>query len=235
MLKITPIPARSDNYIWLIEQGSQAIVVDPSLAEPVLSVLAEKSLDLTAILLTHNHADHTDGVAEIVAKYPNLPIYGSIEVAEFANQIVQEGSQFCLLDHRFEVLKTAGHTAEHISYLVDHRYLFCGDALFSAGCGRVFTGDYQAQFEALQKFNALADEVIVFPAHEYTLSNLKFAQAVLPENQQVNDYLQRVEQLRSQHLPTLPTTIGLEKQINPFLQGVSLDEFIRLRQHKDRF
>ncbi|OOS00295.1 hydroxyacylglutathione hydrolase [Haemophilus paracuniculus] len=235
MLKITPIPARSDNYIWLIEQGSQAMVVDPSLAEPVLNALAEKSLDLTAILLTHNHADHTDGVAEIVANYPNLLIYGSSEVAEFANHIVQKGTTFAWLDHQIEVLKTAGHTAEHISYLVDERYLFCGDALFSAGCGRVFTGDYQAQFDALQQFNALTDEVVAFPAHEYTLSNLKFAQAVLPDNRQVAEHLQQVEQLRSQNLPTLPTTIGLEKQINPFLQAVSLDEFIALRQHKDRF
>ncbi|MGX2948843.1 hydroxyacylglutathione hydrolase [Frederiksenia canicola] len=235
MITITPIPALSDNYIWVLQKNQQAIVFDPAQAHPVLDFFAKHSLELTACLLTHNHNDHTDGVAGLLERYPDLVVIGPQETAQFANQIVQPEQQFGLLGLSFEVIESAGHTAGHISYLVDREYLFCGDSLFSGGCGRVFTGDYSAQFAALQHFKQLPDFVQVYPAHEYTQSNLKFAEAVMPPSCILLEYQERVDILRAQHRPTLPTTIGIEKQINPFLQAVSLDEFIALRQQKDNF
>ena len=235
MLKITPIPALSDNYIWIVEQYQQAIIVDPAASLPVLAFLNHHHLEPKAILLTHNHHDHTDGVPEILQHYPDLPIYGPEEVNQFANHLVQDQDKFELLGLNIAVIKSAGHTAGHISYLINNEYLFCGDSLFSGGCGRVFTGDYQAQFEALQRFNQLADRVHVYPAHEYTQSNLKFAVTVMEPNCVLAETQERADILRAQHQPTLPTTIGLEKQINPFMRAKTLDEFIQLRQQKDRF
>lgn len=235
MLQITPIPALSDNYIWILQKESQAIIVDPADAPPVLAFLTKHQFNPTAILLTHNHHDHTDGVAGLVAQFPDILIYGSEEVSQFANHIVYPEQQFELLGLKVRVIESAGHTAQHISYLVDNEYLFCGDALFSGGCGRVFTGNYQAQFEALQRFKALPDFVQVYAGHEYTQSNLKFAETVMATSCVLMEYQERTNILRSQHKPTLPSTIGIEKQINPFLQAVTLDEFIAMRQKKDHF
>ncbi|QLB19114.1 hydroxyacylglutathione hydrolase [Mannheimia granulomatis] len=235
MLRIIPIPALSDNYIWAIIQHQDLIIVDPSEAKPVLDFIAKNSLNLTACLLTHNHHDHTDGVPEILQHYPNLPVYGPAEVAEFANNIVAPNESLKLFSYEVTVMESAGHTAGHISYLFGYDYLFCGDSLFSGGCGRVFTGDYQAQFEALQRFKALPDSVKVYPAHEYTQSNLKFATVVLPQSCALSEYQDYVETLRSQDKPTLPTTIGQEMKVNPFMQAVDLAEFIALRQQKDNF
>ncbi|QLB20217.1 hydroxyacylglutathione hydrolase [Vespertiliibacter pulmonis] len=235
MIKITPISALADNYIWLLQQGTKAIIFDPSESEPVLDFITKNQLELTACLLTHNHSDHTNGVEGLRAKFPELTVIGPQETAVFNTQCVEPKQQFYLLDLRFEVIKSAGHTAGHISYLVDNQWLFCGDSLFSGGCGRVFTGDYQAQYEALQQFKQLPDEIQVFPAHEYTQSNLKFAATVILDQPILLAYQARVDLLREQGKVTLPTTIGLEKQVNPFIQAGSLSEFITLRQQKDIF
>lgn len=235
MFQVVSIPALSDNYIWIIPENQQAIIIDPAEDQKVLDYLGSQDLNPVAILLTHNHADHTDGVAGIKAVYPNLPVYGSSEVAEFANHIVADGDRFELLGHRFEVIKSAGHTAEHISYLMDLEHLFCGDSLFSAGCGRVFTGDYQAQYDALQRFKKLPDIVQVYAGHEYTLTNLRFAETVLPPSCGLFEHQELAQMKREQGKPTLPTTIGVEMQINPFLRAESLDEFIRLRTLRDNF
>lgn len=235
MLRIIPIPALTDNYIWAVIQEQNLIIVDPSEAQPVLDFIAKNSLNLTAILLTHNHHDHTDGVPEILAHYPHLPVYGPAEVAEFANIIVTPEEKFELFGYEVKVMESAGHTAGHISYLFGYDYLFCGDSLFSGGCGRTFTGNYQAQFEALQRFKALPNEVKVYAGHEYTQSNLKFATTVLPPSCALSEYEDYVALLRAQQKPTLPSTIGLEMQINPFMQAVDLDQFIALRKQKDHF
>lgn len=235
MLNITPIPALSDNYIWAIQKDNDVIIVDPSDAVPVLAFIAKNQLNLTAILLTHNHHDHTDGMPELLSRYPQLSVYGSQEVAQFANRIVQPEDHLTLFDYDVRVIESAGHTAQHVSYLFGNEYLFCGDVLFSGGCGRVFTGNYQAQFDALQRFKALPEFVEIFPAHEYTLSNLKFAEAVLAPSCALFEIQERAEILRSRNQPTLPTTLERELQINPFLQAVDLDQFIALRHQKDNF
>ncbi|GAA0370515.1 hydroxyacylglutathione hydrolase [Alkalibacterium iburiense] len=233
-MNVYPIPAFSDNYIWLIEKESQVIVVDPGESEGVLKHLKENELTLQAILLTHKHDDHVAGVSDVLDKYPQTPIYGPIETQSLTNHTVEEGDSFELMGETFQVFKTAGHTEEHISYLMGDN-LFCGDALFSGGCGRVFTGDYEAQYDALQKFNTLDDKVQVFAAHEYTQTNLRFALSVESPNQTLSQALAEADKMRADNEPTLPSTIGKEKQINLFLKAKALDTFIDLRKARDEF
>lgn len=234
-MNIHPIKAFSDNYIWMIEEGTEAVVVDPGEAEGVMDYLKEQQLNLTAILLTHNHEDHIGGVKEILAKYSDTPVYGPEETVPLADRIVQEGESFKLLGQNFQVIKTGGHTHGHISFLMGEKALFCGDALFSAGCGRVFTGDYQAQYDALQKFKRLDDEIKVYAAHEYTQTNLRFAHSVQPSNKAVSEALDQVNDLRAKEEPTLPSTIGREKKINLFIQAETVEDFIALRKARDDF
>lgn len=234
-MNISPIKALADNYIWLIEAGSAAVVVDPGEAPGVIDYLAQQQLDLTAILLTHNHEDHIGGVRALLAKFPQTPVYGPKETESLADHLVQAGDAFELLGQNVQVYLTAGHTQGHISYLMGGAALFCGDALFSAGCGRVFTGDYQAQYAALQWFKRLADDVKVYAAHEYTQTNLRFAHSVQSSNQAVAEALEQANAVRARDLPTLPSTIGKEKAINLFLQAETLKAFIDLRQARDKF
>lgn len=233
-MKIHPINAFSDNYIWMIEEGTEAIVVDPGEADRVVHYLEENNLHLNAVLLTHNHEDHTGGVQKILERYPGISIYGPKETEDLANHIVGEGSSFGLLGGKFRVLKTAGHTYEHISFLTEDA-LFCGDALFSAGCGRVFTKEYQAQYDALQKFKRLDDDIKVYAAHEYTQTNLRFAHAMQPSNKGISDALDEVNELRLKGRATLPSTIGREKKINLFLQAENLEVFKELRKARDEY
>lgn len=231
---ITPIKAFSDNYIWCIQEGTEAIVVDPGEAKGVLDYLAEKQLRLAAILLTHKHEDHTGGMEEIVARHPECQVYGPKEMQDLADYVVEDGNSFNLLGRTFQVFQTGGHTHGHISFLSGDA-LFCGDALFSAGCGRVFTGDYEAQYETLQKFKRLDDDINMYAGHEYTEINLRFASDIQPNNKEVSEALEEVRELRAKGQPTLPTTIGREKDINLFLQAGTLEEFIGLRNARDDF
>ncbi|MBB6447031.1 hydroxyacylglutathione hydrolase [Bacillus benzoevorans] len=231
---IHSIKAFSDNYIWCIQDETEAVVVDPGEAKGVLDYLGEKQLRLAAILLTHKHDDHTGGVREIVARYPECPVYGPKETEALVNHVVEEGDSFNLLGQTFQVSETGGHTHGHISFLMgDH--LFCGDTMFSAGCGRVFTGDYKAQYETLKKFKRLNDDINVYPAHEYTEINLRFAYDMQPDNENISKSLEEVRELRAKGQPTLPTTIGREKEINLFLQVETLEDFIKLRNTRDDF
>lgn len=233
-MDINLVKAFSDNYIWIIEEGTEAVVVDPGEAEQVMDYLEEKQLQLNSILLTHNHDDHIGGVQQISAKYPDASIYGPKETEDIADHIVVDGDSFNLLGQNIQVLKTGGHTHGHISYLMEN-VLFCGDALFSAGCGRVFTKDYQAQYDALQKFKQLDDEVQVYAAHEYTQTNLRFAHSMQPSNTVISEALDQVNEMRAKGKPTLPTTIGREKKINLFLQAENMEDFKELRNARDEF
>ncbi|OBX07910.1 hydroxyacylglutathione hydrolase [Gallibacterium salpingitidis] len=231
---LVAIPALSDNYIWCYSRDNlHALLIDPATAEAVENFLAKSSLKLEAILVTHNHADHTGGVAQLRKKYPHVPVYAPTEVgSKLATHLVDSGIHHTPY-YTIHVLMTGGHTAGHISYLVDN-HLFCGDILFSLGCGRVFTGDYAQMFASLQKIKQLPDDTIVCAAHEYTLSNLRFAQSVA-NSVALTEYAKKIEQLRAEQRPTLPTTLGLEKALNPFLRCENLESFIALRQAKDKF
>lgn len=232
---LTPIPALNDNYIWVYgRENYSVIVIDLPEIKNLLPFLYQHQLSVAAVLLTHKHDDHVGGVADFKQVFPNVPVYGSRECAEKgATQIVDEGV-IVVGDYQIQVIPTGGHTEQHVSYMVDG-HLFCGDTLFSAGCGRVFTGDYAQMFQSLQRINALPDNTLVCPAHEYTLSNLAFAKTVVQDKSAVEKQRVLVENLRAEHRPSLPTTLALERQINPFLQTKTVEAFKTLRIAKDNF
>lgn len=220
-LTIIPILAFKDNYIWLVSNShtKQCFVVDPGDAELVLKKITEFGFILTDILITHHHWDHTNGVKEL-AKQCNAKVYGSIN-SPFANCDVtlKEGSKITLLSDtvQFNILEIPGHTLDHIAYYNDEM-LFCGDTLFSAGCGRLFEGTPQQMFCSLQKLAGLNKHINVYCGHEYTLANLKFALHVEPHNVEIIKYQSVVLDLRKRQQPSLPSTLEQELKINPFLR-----------------
>jgi hydroxyacylglutathione hydrolase len=222
-MKIIPLPAFTDNYIWLLHDGQQALVVDPGDAQPVFEALSRLGLQLATILVTHHHPDHTGGVAAL-RDATGAQVFGPVnETLPEPLTRVQAPNAVNCLGLRFEVIDVPGHTAGHIAYFcaeVDGGpLLFCGDTLFSAGCGRLFEGTPAQMLASLDKLAALPGNTRVCCTHEYTLSNLKFALAVDPANADLALYNAHAQALRAQHLPTLPSNLLLERQINPFLRS----------------
>lgn len=218
-MKIHPIPAFDDNYIWLLEEAGLAAAVDPGDAEPLLEYLKRHSLRLAAVLITHKHGDHCGGVAELLAAFPGLRVYGpAAEPIRTLNQPLEPGAVIePLPGQRFEVLDFAGHTEGHLGYYQPGT-LLCGDTLFSIGCGRVFSGTHEQLAAALGRIAALPADTLCYPAHEYTLANIGFAKWVEPENQALLEYEARVARLRTEGLPSLPSLLSLELAANPFLR-----------------
>ncbi|MCM2342824.1 hydroxyacylglutathione hydrolase [Rhodoferax sp.] len=221
-MKLIPIPAFNDNYIWMLHDERRALVVDPGDAQPVLAVLAQHGLTLESILVTHHHGDHTGGV-DALRQSTGAQVYGpAAERMPEPLQRLGDGDIITPLGLRFEVLLVPGHTAGHIAYwgqLPDaDPVVFCGDTLFSAGCGRLFEGTPGQMLASLTRLAALPDTTRVCCAHEYTLGNLRFALAVEPDNTDLLAYQTHARTLRQQFFPTLPSSIGLEKAVNPFLR-----------------
>lgn len=222
-MKLIPLPAFTDNYIWLLHDGQRALVVDPGDAQPVMACLAQHRLQLDSILLTHHHPDHTGGV-DALRNDTGATVYGpaSERLPEPLTRLV-EGDMVQALGLTFTVLDVPGHTAGHIAYVCASwqgaPLLFCGDTLFSAGCGRLFEGTPAQMLASLDKLAALPGDTRVCCTHEYTLSNLKFALAVDADNTELQSHHARCQALRSEQRPTLPSTMALERQINPFLRS----------------
>ena len=218
-MELIRVPALNDNYIWVLaDNQKQCIIVDPAEAEPVLEIITQKHLTPVAILLTHHHNDHTGGVEEILNKFTTLPVFGSKETAsKGATELVEDGDNIIINQFNFHIISLPGHTLEHIAFY-QAPYLFCGDTLFSAGCGRIFEGTPKQMYQSIQKIAALPDDTQICCAHEYTLSNLKFAHHIWPENEAITQYLQKITQMRDKHQPTVPTTLKTERKINIFLQ-----------------
>ncbi len=221
---ISPIPAFSDNYIWLISNGRQAVVVDPGQAEPVMQVLKDQQLSLSAILLTHHHQDHVGGVAELVAQ-TGAKVWGPAgEILPVCDTTLIEGDTFkdAALQLNLSVLDIPGHTAGHIAFFGTFGttpVLFCGDTLFAAGCGRVFEGTPAQMAASLAKLAALPVDSRVYCAHEYTLSNMRWACAVEPGNTALQHWHEHASEQRRLNQPTLPSSIELELACNPFLRA----------------
>lgn len=216
---IIPLPAFRDNYIWLLRRGDRAVVVDPGAAAVVEAYLAQQRLVLDAILLTHHHADHIGGVAELVAAR-DIPVYGPRPAGiPEVNRPVAEGSIVTLeaLGVRFDVLEVPGHTATHIAYYTPGA-LFPGDTLFSVGCGRLLGGTAEQLFRSLARLAALPPETALYCTHEYTLANLAFSHAAEPENAERDAWEAECRALRAEGRPTLPSTIARERRVNPFLR-----------------
>lgn len=217
--ELTPLAAFRDNYIWLWAHGGAAFVVDPGDAAPVQAALAERRLRLAAILLTHHHNDHTGG-AQVLAAAHACPVFGPAgERIAAVTHPLQDGDEAGIpaLNLRFRVMEIPGHTAGHIAYY-GHGVVFCGDTLFSAGCGRLFEGTAGQMSRSLARLASLPGETAVCCGHEYTVANLRFAQAVEPGNPEIMDYAREAAERRARAEPTLPSRLDLERRVNPFLR-----------------
>jgi hydroxyacylglutathione hydrolase len=221
-MELTPLPAFNDNYIWMMRVGHRAWVVDPGQAEPVTQALKNQGLELEGILITHHHGDHIGGVSALRAA-TGAQVHGPAkEAIPRPFHPHQSGDAINVMGTTFNVMEVPGHTAGHIAWLGQPEQqaplLFCGDTLFSAGCGRLFEGTAEQLHDSLQALAALPDDTRVCCAHEYTLSNLRFAAAIEPDNTDITAHTTLCHDWRQRGEPTLPSTIGLEKRINPFLR-----------------
>lgn len=233
MIHISPISAFQDNYIWCIHTQDYCVVVDPGDAAPVLRFLEDHNLTLTGILITHHHHDHVGGVKLLTEKFDDLPVWGAKQSkVEAINRRVTQGDIVHLpqLDCSLRVLAVPGHTLDHIAFYSEIG-LFCGDTLFSAGCGRLFEGSPQQMFDSLNLLSALPGRTPVYCTHEYTLANLKFALEVEPSNQALIDYAKWATETRQQNQPTLPTTIEQQQAINPFLRTSESEVISQVKSH----
>ncbi len=255
-LIITPLPAFQDNYLWLLTRGTDAAIVDPGDAGPVIRALDQQQLRLTAILATHHHADHVGGVTALKQRYGAV-VYGPArENVAGLDHRLNSGDQVDVLGTRFRILDIPGHTAGHIAYFADlpkPPALFCGDTLFACGCGRLFEGTPEQMLASLDSLAALPAATRVYCGHEYTVANIRFALAVEPNNRELQARAASATAMRKRGEPTLPSTIGLELATNPFMRcdtpsvraaasGVSrgagfarISTFAAIRSWKDNF
>lgn len=225
-LEYVPVPAFEDNYIWVVSDGRHAVVVDPGEAAPVRAYLAKRGWRLSAILLTHHHQDHVGGVADLLNGQA-VPVYGPAgEAIEHVTQRLKNGDRVNIAEPalEFSVLDVPGHTSGHIAYfqaadLAGTPHVFCGDTLFACGCGRLFEGTPAQMLASLDSLAALPGATQVHCAHEYTLSNIRFALACEPGNAELQAWRDKASELRARNQPTLPTTIAHERAVNPFLRA----------------
>ncbi|WP_039055391.1 hydroxyacylglutathione hydrolase [Enterobacter sp. Bisph1] len=241
-MNLNSIPAFQDNYIWVLNDADgRCLIVDPGDAAPVLQAIEENEWRPEAILLTHHHNDHVGGVQKLLETFPNMVVYGPAETQDKGTtQVVKEGDVFSVLGRRFSVFATPGHTLGHICFF-SSPYLFCGDTLFSGGCGRLFEGTASQMYQSFCKINALPEDTIICCAHEYTLGNMKFALTILPEDPDLNEYYRKVNELRAKQHKTLPVTLKNERKINLFLRTEDTDlidvinKETNLQQPEERF
>ena len=214
MITISPIAVFTDNYIWLLHNSAgQAVIVDPGTAEPVIEHLTRLHLTLTAILVTHHHWDHIDGIPELLKHY-DVPVYGpdSSRIPHITHTVAEGDVITLFSDWAVDVIEVPGHTRDHIAYLYQQGaqpLLFCGDTLFAAGCGRLFDGSHEQLFQSLQRLNRLPKNTLIYCTHEYTLSNLRFAQTVEPNNVAIAARIAVEEDKRAHQQATLPTHLAL--------------------------
>ncbi|MGE6571739.1 hydroxyacylglutathione hydrolase [Psychrobacter namhaensis] len=222
-IRIHPIKAFNDNYIWTLinESNKQAIVIDPGQAEPVAAYLEEHALELTSIWTTHHHHDHVGGVAGLQESYPMTHLVAHPEHNVDEDQTIKDGSTVSAWGCAAQVWDVSGHTASHVAYVLDvdgGKHCFCGDTLFSAGCGRVFTGTIEQLYDSFKRLNTLPAETLLYPAHEYTASNLRFGLSIEPDNAAMQHALRQAEEKTAQGIPTLPVTLEHERAVNVFLR-----------------
>jgi len=248
--EISLIPALRDNYIYLIQHGTHALVVDPAEAEPLLKILRQKDLTLTYILNTHHHRDHVGGNGKIKTATHCSVIGPDDKRIPSLDLPVHEGEDFTFETLTFQVISVPGHTTTHIAFFVpEKKWLFSGDVLFTGGCGRVFEGTPQQMLDSLGKLAQLPKETLIFCGHEYTLKNMQFAAKIEPDNSEVHQRLSEVKALRQKGKATVGSTLEVELKTNPFLRvgdpvlrkalnmekATDIEVFTTLRAMKDRF
>lgn len=217
MMIVEAIPILRDNYVWAIHDGRRAALVDPGESSPILAWLADRGIDLGAILVTHHHADHIGGIAGILSRHP-VPVFGPTRGSVPSRPVV-DGDVLELpgLPWRLSVMDTPGHTLDHVCY-AGHGHLFCGDTLFSCGCGRLFEGTPADMYASLTRLAGLPGDTQVHCAHEYTLDNIAFAEEVEPDNPALRRRHDEALKLRKAGKPTLPVSLAVERDTNPFLR-----------------
>lgn len=240
-LDITLIQAFQDNYIFAFQTGSdRTVIVDPGDAKPVIEYLNEHNLRCDIILLTHHHHDHIGGVAALVKKY-GAEVWGpATETKRIPgmDKHLEDGQTYALDDLSFDVMHTPGHTLGHIClYFKENEILFCGDTLFSLGCGRVFEGTMEQMHNSLQRLAVLPDETSVYCAHEYTAANARFAHHIAEgkEQKDLERVMADIAETRANDMPTIPSVLAFEKEYNPFLKAKDATEFEKIRRVKDAF
>ncbi len=239
MLDIHLIPVLQDNYVYVLVDQNTGVsaVVDPGEAKPVIDFLEAHNLKPSFILNTHHHWDHTNGNHALVEKYGcQIVAPAGEDRIDGAGQKVAEGYRIEIGDSIATVIETPAHTKTHICfYFEGDKALFCGDTLFSIGCGRLFEGSADDMFQAMQKLKALPDDTRVYCGHEYTEANIQFAKTVLENNDVLKSYEQEVKELRAKSLPSIPSKLEIEKKANPFMVAKTANELGHYRQLKDNF
>lgn len=237
-MQIIPVPAFNDNYLWLVhdDASGDTAVVDPGAAEPVLAEAKRRGWQITKIWNTHWHPDHTGGNLAI-KNATGANVWGpSREDIPGREVALKEGDELSIGKHVGRVIEVPGHTLGHIALVFDDDGVaFVGDTLFAMGCGRLFEGTAEQMYSSLRRLTSLPDETRLYCAHEYTLSNARFAAHASPGNRAIADRLAKVERLRAEGQITVPTTVAQERETNPFVRATNVDEFARLRRDKDSF
>ena len=220
MLKISPINAFSDNYIWLIQTNEGNTLVDPGDSKPIISTVDKLGITIDDILITHHHYDHIGGLESLKPLIKGSVIGPKNNVIDLLDKHVREGDLIESIGLQFSVFEVPGHTLDHIAFYseTEKEVLFCGDTIFSGGCGRVFEGTFEQMNHSLEKLMNLPSKTEIYCAHEYTLSNLQFALMAEPDNVDLKEYELNSKNKREKNIPTIPTTLGQELQINPFLR-----------------
>ena len=220
MLKISPINAFSDNYIWLIQTNEGNTLVDPGDSKPIISTIDKLGITIDDILITHHHFDHIGGLELLKPLIKGSVIGPKNNAIDLLDKHVGEGDIIESIGLQFSVFEVPGHTLDHIAFYSETKkeVLFCGDTIFSGGCGRVFEGTFEQMNHSLEKLMILPSKTEIYCAHEYTLSNLQFALMAEPDNVDLKEYELNSKNKREKNIPTIPTTLGQELQINPFLR-----------------
>ena len=237
------LPVLSDNYVMVLHDDHQAVVVDPAVAAPVAAWLDARQLELVAVLQTHHHSDHIGGTVELLRRWPNARVYAAaadLQRIPFQSDSVGDGDRFTLLGRSVEVLAVPGHTRAHLAYYLPggsgcNPELFCGDTLFGGGCGRLFEGTPAQMHASLQRLAALPADTRVWCAHEYTETNLRWALSRRPEDRPIIERLTAVAQQRAADRPTVPSSIGLERATNLFVRSGSVAELADLRASRNHW
>ena len=250
--KIHQIPLWEDNYIYVLQEGEKAVVIDPGDFEAVQYFLSQKKLKLKLILNTHHHFDHAGGNKKL-KEYWSCPIYAHQKDAhripglDFLklsdnskdlkkDQLLEEGDEFSAGSFHFKVLFTPGHTMGHIIFWDQkNKLLFCGDTLFAMGCGRLFEGNPEQMFQSLGQIKKLPPDTLIYSAHEYTLKNAEFALSIEPANKELKKRYEKVKKIRENQQATIPFLLKEELLTNPFLRAKSVSEFAKIRKLRDRF